>query len=113
MNEFDEVVNNHIQIIFPQLVATQILNSLVMRQILPKGPDHFELIFYFFGYADDTPEMRLHRIDKPIWWAPQGWSRWRIRSQQNWCSSAQLAAERRCRSLTWALTLPRRNRPGP
>ena len=25
-------------------------------------PADFELIFHFFGYADDTPEMRLHRI---------------------------------------------------
>ena len=62
VNEFNELVNNHIQVIFPQLVATQILNSLVVRQLLPKGPSNFELIFYFFGYADDTPEMRMHRI---------------------------------------------------
>jgi anthranilate 1,2-dioxygenase large subunit len=72
VNEFEEIVNNHIQIIFPQLVATQILNSLVMRQILPKGPDHFELIFYFFGYADDTPEMRLHRIKQANLVGPAG-----------------------------------------
>jgi anthranilate 1,2-dioxygenase large subunit len=72
INEFDEVVNNHIQIIFPQLVATQILNSLVMRQILPKGPDHFELIFYFFGYTDDTPEMRMHRIRQANLVGPAG-----------------------------------------
>lgn len=51
-----------IQAIFPQLVLQQIQNSLVARQILPKGPTNFELIFHFFGYADDTPEMRLHRI---------------------------------------------------
>ena len=29
MNEFEEIVNNHIQIIFPQLVATGFLNSPV------------------------------------------------------------------------------------
>ena len=53
-------------------MATQILNSLAVRQILPKGPNNFELIFYFFGYADDTPEMRMHRSSRPIWWVPPG-----------------------------------------
>jgi anthranilate 1,2-dioxygenase large subunit len=70
--EFDETINNHIQMIFPQLVATQILNSLVMRQLLPKGPKNFELIFYFFGYSDDTPEMRLHRVKQANLVGPAG-----------------------------------------
>jgi anthranilate 1,2-dioxygenase large subunit len=72
VKEFDEVVNNHIQVIFPQLVATQILNSLVVRQLLPKGPKNFELIFYFFGYSDDTPEMRMHRIKQANLVGPAG-----------------------------------------
>src|SRR5260370_14609482 len=62
VKEFEEVVSAQIQPIFPQLVVTQIQNSLAVRQLLPKGPANFELIFYFFGYADDTPEMRMHRI---------------------------------------------------
>jgi anthranilate 1,2-dioxygenase large subunit len=62
VREFDELVNAHIQPIFPQLVVTHIQNSLAVRQILPKGPNNFELIFYFFGYTDDTPEMRAQRI---------------------------------------------------
>jgi anthranilate 1,2-dioxygenase large subunit len=70
--EFDQPVNNHIQVIFPQLVATQILNSLVMRQILPKGPNNFELIFHFFGYSDDTAEMRAHRIKQANLVGPAG-----------------------------------------
>jgi anthranilate 1,2-dioxygenase large subunit len=72
VKEFDEVVNNHIQVIFPQLVATQILNSLVVRQLLPKGPKNFELIFYFFGYSDDTTEMRMHRIKQANLVGPAG-----------------------------------------
>jgi anthranilate 1,2-dioxygenase large subunit len=72
IKEFDEVVNNHIQVIFPQVVVTQILNSLAVRQILPKGPNNFELIFYFFGYADDTPEMRMHRIKQANLVGPAG-----------------------------------------
>ena len=39
--EYDVVATNHIQPIFPQLVIQQIHNTLVARQLLPKGPDHF------------------------------------------------------------------------
>ncbi|MGV0688127.1 Rieske 2Fe-2S domain-containing protein [Mycolicibacterium thermoresistibile] len=60
--EFDEIITNHLQCIFPQLVVMQIQNVLAVRNVLPKGVDEFELIFNFFGYADDTPEMRRHRI---------------------------------------------------
>jgi anthranilate 1,2-dioxygenase large subunit len=72
VKEFDEVVNTHIESIFPQLVATQIQNSLAVRQILPKGPSNFELIFSFFGYTDDTPEMRMHRIKQANLVGPAG-----------------------------------------
>jgi anthranilate 1,2-dioxygenase large subunit len=72
VKEFNEVVNTHIEAIFPQLVATQIQNSLAVRQILPKGPSNFELIFNFFGYTDDTPEMRMHRIKQANLVGPAG-----------------------------------------
>jgi anthranilate 1,2-dioxygenase large subunit len=70
--EFDEIVTNHIQPIFPQLVVMQIQNSLAVRQLLPKGPSNFELIFSFFGYADDTPEMRRLRIKQANLVGPAG-----------------------------------------
>src|SRR6202012_4269389 len=57
ISEYDEDTTNHIQPIFPQLVIQQIHNTLVARQVLPKGPDHFEIVFKFFGYEDDTPEL--------------------------------------------------------
>ncbi len=62
IQEYDEMTTNQIQTIFPQLVIQQIHNTLVARQILPKGPGNFELIFHFFGYADDTPELRELRL---------------------------------------------------
>jgi anthranilate 1,2-dioxygenase large subunit len=72
VKEFNEIVNTHIQTIFPQAVVTQIQNSLAVRQILAKGPANFELVFYFFGYADDTPEMRAHRIKQANLVGPAG-----------------------------------------
>jgi anthranilate 1,2-dioxygenase large subunit len=62
ISEYDEDCTNHIQPIFPQLVIQQIHNTLVCRQLLPKGPGNFELIFHFFGYTDDTEEMRELRL---------------------------------------------------
>ena len=71
--EYEELTTNHIQPIFPQLVIQQIHNTLVARQLLPKGPGNFELIFHFFGYADDTPEMRKLRIKQANLVGPAGY----------------------------------------
>jgi anthranilate 1,2-dioxygenase large subunit len=71
--EYDVLATNHIQPIFPQLVIQQIHNTLVARQLLPKGPDHFELIFHFFGYEDDDADMRKLRIKQANLVGPAGY----------------------------------------
>ena len=71
--EYDIVATNHIQPIFPQLVIQQIHNTLVARQLLPKGPGAFELVFHFFGYTDDTPELRKLRIKQANLVGPAGY----------------------------------------
>lgn len=73
IEEYDEACTNHIQSLFPQLVLQQIHNTLVARQVLPKGPDQFELVFHFFGYADDTPELRALRIKQANLVGPAGY----------------------------------------
>lgn len=73
VSEFEEDCTNHIQSLFPQLVLQQIHNTLVARQVLPKGPDSFELVFHFFGYADDTPELRALRIKQANLVGPAGY----------------------------------------
>ncbi len=73
VQEYEEPTTNHIQPIFPQLVVQQIHNTLVARQLLPKGPDHFELVFHFFGYEDDTPELRALRIKQANLVGPAGY----------------------------------------
>ncbi len=70
--EYDELITNHIQPIFPQLVIQQIHNTLVARQLLAKGPGNFELIFHYFGYADDDPELRAMRIKQANLVGPSG-----------------------------------------
>jgi anthranilate 1,2-dioxygenase large subunit len=71
--EYEVVATNHIQPIFPQLVIQQIHNTLVARQLLPKGPGAFELVFHFFGYADDDAEMRRLRIKQANLVGPAGY----------------------------------------
>ena len=71
--EYDVLATNHIQPIFPQLVIQQIHNTLVARQLLPKGPNAFELVFHFFGYADDDADMRRLRIKQANLVGPAGY----------------------------------------
>jgi anthranilate 1,2-dioxygenase large subunit len=73
VKEYEVLATNHIQPIFPQLVIQQIHNTLVARQLLPKGPDHFELVFHFFGYEDDTPALRALRIKQANLVGPAGY----------------------------------------
>lgn len=62
IQEYEEITTNNIHTIFPQLVIQQIHNTLVARQLLTKGSGNFELVFHFFGYEDDTPELREMRM---------------------------------------------------
>ena len=71
--EFAELSTNHIQPVFPQLVIQQIHNTLVARQLIAKAHDEFELIFHFFGYADDPPELRALRIKQANLVGPAGY----------------------------------------
>lgn len=73
VEEHELVATNHIQPIFPQLIVQQIHNTLVARQLLPKGPDSFELIFHYFGYADDSPALRALRIRQANLVGPAGY----------------------------------------
>lgn len=59
--EFEDGKSAVIQTIFPGLVLQQIANTLAARQVLPKGVGNFELVWLYFGYADDDAEMDLIR----------------------------------------------------
>ena len=71
--ELEPVFTNHIQSLFPSMVLQQIHNTLAVRQIVPKGVDAFELVFHFFGYVDDTPDVRAMRIKQANLVGPAGY----------------------------------------
>lgn len=60
--EIDDDVGLHIQSLFPNVVLQQIQNTLATRQIVTHGPDKTELVWTYFGYADDNEETTRHRL---------------------------------------------------
>lgn len=44
------------------MVLQQIQNTLATRQIVTRGVDETELVWTYFGYADDDEAMTRHRI---------------------------------------------------
>jgi salicylate 5-hydroxylase large subunit len=58
--------------IFPSVILQQQSNSVTTRQIVPTGPDGFDFHWTHWGYADDTPEMRLRRIRQANLFGPAG-----------------------------------------
>jgi anthranilate 1,2-dioxygenase large subunit len=58
--------------VFPAAVMVQISNSLAIRHIRPRGVDQLEIFQTMIGYADDPPEMTLHRLRQANLVGPAG-----------------------------------------
>jgi salicylate 5-hydroxylase large subunit len=43
-----------------------------MRQLVPRGTEVFDLMWTFFGYASDTPEMTQRRLRQANLMGPAG-----------------------------------------
>ncbi len=71
--EFAEQTSNNIHTLFPSTVIQQIHNTLAVRQVLPKKVDEFEIVFHFFGYQDDDPELRELRLKQANLAGPAGY----------------------------------------
>jgi salicylate 5-hydroxylase large subunit len=70
--EFKDENTVVMQTLFPGLIIQQQTNTLAMRQIIPMGPNAFELVWDFFGYADDDEEMRKIRLKQANLMGPSG-----------------------------------------
>jgi anthranilate 1,2-dioxygenase large subunit len=70
--EFDDDITLQILTVFPGFVLHQILNSVVVRQIIPCGTDKTELIWTYLGFEDDTPEQRKVRLKQSNLVGPGG-----------------------------------------
>jgi len=71
--ELAEQTSNNIHTLFPSTVIQQIQNTLAVRQVLPKCAGEFELVFHFFGYADDDAALRRQRLKQANLAGPAGY----------------------------------------
>lgn len=61
-DEFGDGVSVQILTTYPSFVLHQIANSLATRQLLPKGPGRCDLVWTYFGFADDDAETERMRL---------------------------------------------------
>ncbi len=61
------------QTLWPNLIIQQQSNTLATRQLVTRGPHAFDLIWTFFGYADDSPEMTQRRLRQANLMGPSGY----------------------------------------
>ncbi len=57
---------------WPNLILQQQSNTLAARQIVPRGPQEFDLHWTFFGYADDDAQMTERRLRQANLMGPGG-----------------------------------------
>jgi anthranilate 1,2-dioxygenase large subunit/terephthalate 1,2-dioxygenase oxygenase component alpha subunit len=72
-NEFGDDCHLQILTVFPNFVLQQIQNALAIRQILPKGLSQTALNWTYFGFTDDTPEMKTRRLRQNNLAGPAGY----------------------------------------
>jgi hypothetical protein len=48
--------------VFPNFVVQKTQNAMALRFFTPAGVDRTNLEWIYFGYADDTPDMRKRRL---------------------------------------------------
>lgn len=61
------------QTVWPNLIVQQQSNTLAMRHLVPRGPEAHDLLWTFFGYADDPPEMTERRLRQANLMGPAGY----------------------------------------
>ncbi len=72
VKEFPDPATVVMQTIWPNLIVQQQANTLATRQIVPAGPDAFDLNWTFFGYADDDEAMQARRLRHANLMGPAG-----------------------------------------
>jgi phenylpropionate dioxygenase-like ring-hydroxylating dioxygenase large terminal subunit len=72
-DEFDDNIRLQILSIFPAFVLQQVQNALAVRQIVPRAVDQTDLNWTYIGFADDTPELRAHRLRQNNLVGPAGY----------------------------------------
>jgi salicylate 5-hydroxylase large subunit len=72
VKEFPGEATVVMQTIWPSLIVQQQSNTLATRQLVPRSAELFDLIWTFFGYADDDDEMTARRLRQANLMGPAG-----------------------------------------
>lgn len=62
IDEFQDQISLQILTLFPLVVFHQINNSLCVRQVVPRGVDQVEVIWWYYGFEDDSAELQEARL---------------------------------------------------
>jgi len=72
VEEFGDHIQLQILSVFPGFILQQIHNCLAVRHVVPRGVDKMDLVWTYFGFADDTPEMNRRRLKQQNLVGPAG-----------------------------------------
>jgi anthranilate 1,2-dioxygenase large subunit/terephthalate 1,2-dioxygenase oxygenase component alpha subunit len=70
--EWDDGITNSIMTLFPCLNLQQSLNTVAIRQMVPRGPLESELFWTFLGFADDDEQKTQIRLRQSNLFGPAG-----------------------------------------
>jgi phenylpropionate dioxygenase-like ring-hydroxylating dioxygenase large terminal subunit len=73
IEEFGDDTTTQILSLFPNFVLQQIQNSIVLRLVLPKGPDKTELQWIYLGFEEDDDAMTALRLAQANLVGPAGY----------------------------------------
>ncbi|HXP29618.1 MAG TPA: aromatic ring-hydroxylating dioxygenase subunit alpha [Stellaceae bacterium] len=72
-DEFGDGITLQILSIFPSFIVQQIQNCLCVRQVVPRGIAETELIWTYYGFADDDAEIASMRLKQSNLVGPGGY----------------------------------------
>ncbi len=72
-DEFGDGITLQILSVFPNLVLQQVRNSLVVRQIVPKGVDRTDVVWTNYGFEDDDDALTELRLMQSNFIGPAGY----------------------------------------
>ncbi|HLQ92297.1 MAG TPA: aromatic ring-hydroxylating dioxygenase subunit alpha [Xanthobacteraceae bacterium] len=73
VDEFGDGITMQILTVFPGFVLQQHLNSIAVRQLLPRGVDRSELVWTILGFEDDDHVMTERRLKQANLVGPAGY----------------------------------------
>ena len=72
VEEFGDHIQLQILSVFPGFILQQIHNCLAVRHVVPRGVGKMDLVWTYFGFEDDSPEMNRRRLKQQNLVGPAG-----------------------------------------